>query len=597
MSLINASLTFFVWFYKVFKTFLKVRPGLSTSVVIIAVIAKVTRMVAFLLPLKVIILAGSDGVPRYFRFFIDPDEKMGWIVALSIISVVAYLVTVFLESIDRQLCEKGAKAILNYANLMAVMSNQSDASFKVFSGFTDLAANIAFTVAGIVLVVMFLPQVALVFVGLSISLFLLTAILLHGVTTPSGNFLPQNSVQVWIFGKVNQYVSILTSTVFLASFLAILYPYLSGEGPNIIISLVCFIVLRQVISAVSSAINQAVKQSKNKLNVNSLVFRRFQVQKKTKSILKIFEEKYRKSKRDRTITDRLGSQGVLKTYWEDSSSPGIRRFMFVSDKSDDSRVIHWQVHFPKYHHLLEREEFLFNYIPRSCLKAPERELEFTLGKFRNQIMNMGKCIPVTSAEFNAMADDLMDHYYCVPISSALVRAYQLTHPLLHQQLKKSDLMNLKVALDTPEEVGVITRFRRFLPDICKQIKLLPLVLSNPGISARHTYWVDESKTEVIVEMWRKWSLIPIGANLDNDKQVDKLITKLPSLQRQREDLQPAIVTKSNVWLAALMMQLVSSINTNQFKKALSIMSQMLEIVDTQKNKAIEISSEIVEEMK
>ena len=591
MSLLNVFLTFFVWFYQVFKTFLKVRPVLSVIVVIIAVVAKVTRLIAFLLPLKVIILAGSDGVPKYFLFLINPEQKIGWIVALSIISVVAYLITVFLESIDRQLCEKGAKAIVNYANRMAVMSNQSEASFNVFSGFTGLAANLVFTGGGVLLVALILPQVALVFVGLSISLFTMTAILLDGASLPSGNFFPRNPTQAWILGKVNQYVSILTSTVFLASFLVILYPYLTGDGPNIIISLVCFVVLRQVVNAVSGAINQAVKQSRNKVNVNSLVFRRFQVQQRTDSIHKRFEEKYCKSKRDQILQEQIISKINVDTYWQDSSSPDVSHFMFNRDTGDESHIMLWQVFFPKYHHLLDREEFLFNHISRSRLKAPTLELAFTLDKFRNQLLNMGKCIPVSTAEFNAMVDDLRDYYYCLQVSSELVQAYRLTHPLLHQQLEQNDFSSLKVALDTPRDVATLHSFSQKLSELCKRIKQLPLVLSNPSISARHIYWKDESKTEIIVESWRKWSLIPIGADLRNKKQVDLLISKLPDLQCQREDLQSTIVTAENVWLAALMTQLVRSINGNQFKKSLRTMNQMLEVVDNLKNDTVEVSAE------
>ena len=591
MSLLNIFLTFFIWFYQVFKTFLKVRPLLSVIVVIIAVVAKVTRMIAFLLPLKVIILAGSDGVPRYFRFFIDPDEKVSWIVTLSIISVAAYLITVFLEALDRQLCEKGAKSIVNYANQMAVMSNQSEASYKLFSGFTSLAANLLFTVGGVFLVALLLPKVALVFLGLSISLFLLTAIFLHGASTENGNFMPQNPTQAWILGKVNQYVSILTSTVFLVSFLVILYPYLTGKGPNIIISLVCFVVIRQIVNAVSGAINQAVKQSKNKDNVNSLVFRRFQVKSRTDPIHKRFEEKYFKSKRDQVIKDQIRSQVTVDTYWQDRYSAGVRNFMFTRDTGDQSHIIYWQVFFPKFHHLLEQEEFLFNHIPRSRLKAPKLEVDFTLDKFRNQLLNMGKCIPVSTVEFNAMVDDLREYYYCVQVSSDLVQAYRLTHPMPHQKLEKIDFSAFKVALDTPRDAEIMGRFSQKLPEFCKRIKQLPLVLSNPSISARHIYWKDESKTEIIVESWRKWSLIPIGTDLQNKEQVDLFISKLPDLQCQREDLQSTWVTSDNVWLAALMTQLVRSINTNQFKKSLKIMSEMIDIVDYLNNNTVEVSAE------
>ena len=579
MFLVKKTRELAIWFYQVFKTFLKVRPALSLVVVVISVTAKITNMIAFLLPLKVILLAGSDGVPRYFRFFVDPEQKLQWIVILSLVAIVAYIVTLILESLDRRFCENGAEAMVSYSNQMAVMANQAGMSFKVFSGFTGLAADISFIFAGMVLVGLLLPTVAQVFLSLALAFYLLSAILLRDAGGQAGAFIPRTAVQKWIGKKDKQYVSILTSVTFLSSFLVILYPYVVGEGPNIIISLIAFIVLRKVIGSISGLIGSAVKLSKDKINVNSLVFRRFQVDKTQKTIHRVFEENFHKSRRDQILDDEvknlLGEGWSVDTVWEDSPSPGIRRFRFTRDNRAGTEVLHWQVHFPKFQHLLEREEFLFEHLDRNILKAPVRVLDFPFESFRNQVLDIGAGIPVTANEFKAMADDLHDYYRCLTIPKELIRAFRLTEPLLDQKLRKREIENVRVALDTPAEANLYRQFTKKMPEITQRLAALPLILSNPGVSDRHTYWADESKSQILVELWRKWTLVPMGADLRNEASVNDLMERLPALQSRRKEFSGAAVNQTNLMLASLAARLVEAVEGSQFKKALELMREML----------------------
>ena len=55
----------------------------------LVLVNQVSFILALMLPLKVIIMLGSDGVPRYFRFFMTEETRTQWMVGLAFGAVVS----------------------------------------------------------------------------------------------------------------------------------------------------------------------------------------------------------------------------------------------------------------------------------------------------------------------------------------------------------------------------------------------------------------------------------------------------------------------------------------------------------------------------
>jgi hypothetical protein len=87
----------------------------------------VLQNLAFLLPLKVILLAGSEGVPKYFRPLIaEPAHREYWIIGLAVATVTFYLLALVLDAVSSRLSSSGGIEILQCANEMTIMNDQEN---------------------------------------------------------------------------------------------------------------------------------------------------------------------------------------------------------------------------------------------------------------------------------------------------------------------------------------------------------------------------------------------------------------------------------------------------------------------------------------
>src|SRR5690606_710428 len=105
MNLFKETARLVKWTSKVVLAFASMRPFSTFFVTVVQALSEITSLLAFLLPLKVILLVATPGVPRYFRFFIDPADKEPWIAWLSMSAVIAYLLTVALDFIAERMSE------------------------------------------------------------------------------------------------------------------------------------------------------------------------------------------------------------------------------------------------------------------------------------------------------------------------------------------------------------------------------------------------------------------------------------------------------------------------------------------------------------
>ena len=138
------------WLFKLLRVFLGIRPVTTIAVVVFSVMSRITNLLAFFLPLKVILLAGSDGVPRYFRFFIDASDKGDWIIWLSVAAVVSYLLTLVLDAASNRLSEVGSSDILERANELALVGKERAAAHSYYAMFSEVLADTVFSIAVVV---------------------------------------------------------------------------------------------------------------------------------------------------------------------------------------------------------------------------------------------------------------------------------------------------------------------------------------------------------------------------------------------------------------------------------------------------------------
>ena len=108
----NSNLSTSRWLIELTKTFLKGAPISTTVSVITTLISQISMMLAFLMPLKVVMLLGSEEIPKFFpRAFLDFDrDKL--IIFLVVLSIAFYFASIIFGNISKKTAKHGAERLI-----------------------------------------------------------------------------------------------------------------------------------------------------------------------------------------------------------------------------------------------------------------------------------------------------------------------------------------------------------------------------------------------------------------------------------------------------------------------------------------------------
>ena len=550
---------------------MRVRPGATVLVIASTGIASITKLLALFLPLKVILLAGSPGVPRYFPF-IAPDVKASWIIGLTFGAFIAYGVTLTLEAFAARWSRDAGREILQGANQITLHAMQGDQVKQAFADFAGLIAAVLFVTLGALLLAWINPPL-LIFLGIAVLVqFGFTAWLLRG------DAVPPPAIKAWIEQRTGQYLSLLSSLTFLGGFLVILAPFALAQGGNILLALLAIILSRRMLSNLAEMTKDAIALQSARNRIDAFVFRRVNLredqQNATAATLhSLFAAGRRQSRSREELARGTHLNGELVVNWADSSLSGAKTLNLVERDAHGQSIRHFQQQIfpPRQADQLDNETFLFQHLARQRLKAPQIFATFEEANFRCQICAHGDGTPVPAKNWPEVRDSLLHQIWSYQPTKALVRSYRGSRPLLHERLTHTFSKRLEIATDTAEERELLTRWLEDLPVIQERLGQQPIALHNPDLNRMNVIRAGE---DYLVMAWGRWVLEPLGAAIFLAGLSRDGATHVETLRAIR----PALYERSwngDLQLAALCQQLEQQLNREQYKAALGTMKAVL----------------------
>ncbi|WP_291321047.1 hypothetical protein [Desulfonatronospira sp.] len=569
MNLIQESSAFAAWFARVMRTFFQLRPLTTAGVVVAEATATMTRILSLLLPLKVILLAGSPGVPRYFPF-VDPADKSIWLLGLSLAAVTFYLVTLLLEAMVNRLSQDAGKEILYRANALTLLKNQEETIQGYYASFCEISASLLFLSAA------FLVLMVLNFWLFIFMLFLMAGYYFFSAWALSGCDVRRDKLKLYIQDKTGNYLKIITSLAFLAGFFIILAPFLTSDGGNIIIAILSILLLRRSLNFFVSSTKEAVNLCRNKHKIDALIFPGIQMESPEGKDKLAVRDVFHKSARESMVQAEMSllmPPGVsLDVHWMDPTIPGMYMFMIKTGKQDSHQeaLFQKQVFTTQSAQLFENEDYLFTRISRNELKAPALVTRYTREPFVCQILEYGLGEPVPGNKWKSLHDNLLEYYYSIKPSPELVKAFRTSHKSLHEILSREFVSRTWIAVDTPEEKSDLNLFLEYLPGTECMLKSVPYFIHNPDLTVKNT--VQTEAGEVLVMTWGRWTLEPLGAVMPFDqKRLDQL---LEVVKENRTDT-PKDLDLDRLDLVHYCRTLEKEISKGNYKAALTTINKVL----------------------
>lgn len=569
MNFLKQTAEAIAWTGRVLAYLFQLIPGLAATVIYTALVSRITRMLAFLLPLKVILLAGSNGVPGYFHPFVGPDQKDLAVAILATLSIACYFANLICDTLTRKVSERGGDKLMAVSASMSVISNQRAEVSGYFGRFTNVAALALFAVISIALLLWVHPLLASVLLAFIAVSLLFTALVVRRSADHT-----RGKLATYVADNTGSYVGILSSMAFLIGFLAILYPLLSKQHANMLYSIIAVFVMRQMLSAVSKVAKELVSLGRSRSVIDALFFPQHRLRRSTMSEQGGLHELFEKRRRQEVFAEQvagLGAEDRVDMRWQDAVLRGRHVFPVTVSASDGgARHFEQHVYLAKITKSLENEELLFQHVSRQEVFAPPLVTRYTYGGFECAVYDAGAGQQPPAASWKAIQKMMQFRLAGLQPPPELVAIFKSSHLLLHEKLTDKAMERLEIAVEDGADRESLARFRRGLPAIQARLAQMPLAIFNIDFRPNNLTATEGDGFQVM--SWGQWTLEPLGASFAGD--LAALEEFLAHARAKRSDV-PSWLGPRHLAFAADCEKLDSAVTRGNFRAALGMLDAIV----------------------
>ncbi|WP_146256302.1 hypothetical protein [Pseudomonas sp. LLC-1] len=557
------------WLLSVGKKITRTVPLYTAAVISATLISQTSLLIAYFLPLKVIILISSSSIPQYF-----PDSWIAFghknlVIALSIATVLFYFLHIISESIISHQSEKGAQRLITKSQKILLFSNQNDLAFQCYQRYSKGLAALIFILSSIALMAWVDPLLLSI---LSAFTALTLAAMLFHYTKPSIAASLSNS-------KITKLGNFISASGFLITFAYIVTSFLVNGAVNALTAVISILIVRQSFQRIASLTFDLYFLNTHRLQVNALFFHAHTLISLPNSQNQGFWSLLNESNRNNWIQEILAE--VLET------SITINSSRWHQTAYSDVAAIEASIGKPE--HPLDKRFLLklFN-VNRNDLAVQEatvlaecKKLNLpalpligasTIQGLHCHVFEWHDEQKVSSADVKPKVLEAFGKLLCIEPPTQLSSRYVRSRPLLWQRLDQTFISRLKIAARDEYEAGLIQDLHEQYDLIQACLQRLPLQLINPDITAESVLVNADGKP--VFSQWGRWSLDPIGASWPiNPIELKQISSALVHARTVRASLE--FILDAEVILSALMYAFEKACNRQQTETAIGLLPKIL----------------------
>lgn len=549
------------WVVSLGAKFARVVPLQTFFIVCATLLSQVSALLANFLPLKVVILLGSERIPRYFP---EKLAALDWellIGALCLGTLGFYLLHLLAERFIRAITAVGAQRLLQRSHKMALFDNQDELARDAYSRFSRALASGVFIALALAGLGYFYPIMALVLLGYTLLAWVLLWSL-YGLSEGFRQKLENNLTSV---------LAITTGLGFFVAFGYLVADFILWVPPGVIIGIVALLLSRQVMQRIGGMVGDLVSISRQQIKLDALFFH-------GRVLLPMIADDKSEylnllapsSRRDwvsalmREFTSWQG--GDLDIRWQQT---GVANVAALLVEAQEGRFL-IKLYNPSRRTLALHESTLASEalpgLPalQLCGVTQVEGLHCLL-----YVLPDGDFVGMLAGK--KMRIPLIARLMHVQPSETLIKRYKRSRPCLSQRLRAPLLLKLQVAVADAGQQQQLDRLLAVLPQLIRILQRLPLWIFTPDTGFPSIYQCEES--ESVLLNWGRWSMEPIGAGWPV-VLLDDLAVALGQAQAVRPEL--AGVDVSQVELAALCDALEAGCNRQLYSDAIALLPDLLE---------------------
>lgn len=546
--------------------FLRVVPFLTTLIVLLTLISQLTMLLASFLPLKVVIMLGSDGIPRYFPEFLASMERNALISVLTGGTIGFFIAHIVSEKMIQSATRYATSKLLAKSKKMVLFENQEEIAANAYQRYSRALAGGVFIALSLLSLGWFYSEISLVM----LCYFIFVALVFWVGSKYSISF------HDLLLNKLSEVVRVWGTIGFFVVFGYLVFDFIFLSPPGVIVALVSFLLARQTMQRATSMVIDLRYLYQQKPKLNALFFHKQVLLPEDRDSKASLWPLLMPETRNDWIKDVLNS--LL-----DSCSDNLLCKWYQFGNSNVSGL------------LVERdnESFLLKLYEENRRSLAIHEADLMVEQ--PQLLPAAKWLGMVPVDklycivYQLDSGNLPDtrqldlHSYqvrsalfAVQPSTAGVQRYIRSKAMLWQRLQVELLNRLWVAVCNEEQEKDLSLLLEQLPILQHMLSNLPLVISNPEMGRENIWVFDEAENskQAILLNWGRWTLEPIGAGWPvSEKQLTKLEDALESAAKCRKELKK--IKSEHAELAALSFALEREYSRLRFKEALAIIPRIL----------------------
>ena len=558
----------FKWYKKLTGRFINISFFQTFIVIIATLFSQIFLLLSSMLPLKVIMLLGSDKIPKFFPDSWQGIDKDMLIIYLAILSIVFFLLHVFAEKIIELYSLKGSKKILENNKKIILFEKQDIFAQKAYTKLSKSLSNIIFFILSLVGLGLLYPLLSL-----AILSFLFLSYLFFYFAYQNHKILKNLEENYKSFIDIIRTVGFFFIFVFiLGSFLADFYP------PHLTIVILSILLIRQMFSKLASAIKDIIQLYKDRLKINSIFF--FKDTKVTVAHNKKdpFLHILKAEAREKWLIETISTVLNEKIIYKNSSflKINIRNLIFikvsVQEVSNDKtvqyliKVFNKNISTQAIHEATFLEDNMNDLLSLPFLGAT------TIENFHVHLFEFNNVMFVE--DFNTKSLLIRAEMMCVEPSKELISRYNRSHQYLYQRINTNIFEKLYLMAEN-SEVCLVDRFEKQFDIIIRKLEKLPLQYFNPLVTK---FTLVEKDDKLSLLHYGGWKLEPIGAYYP---------TSLKALDFLKENFEMIVVQRikmkslkfEDIVLAALISQFEKFYNGENFTGVFELIPRILECIE------------------
>lgn len=550
-----------VWFLSLGNKFFRVAPVLTGATVAFTIASQLLLLVGFLLPLKVVLLLGSETIPYYFPAFMAEFGRERLIVLLSVASVLFYFSHLLCDTLVARFSEQGAELLAQRSRKITIFERQDEIASKGYLRFSQALAGICFIGVCLLGMLFFYAKLALVIGGYFV-LFALASILLCACSV---------AVRCSLSDGLGSLPKLMGSLGFLVTFSFIVLDYLFIEPIGVLAAVISLILSRQLFGKSANVLKDIAELHLQQGMLRALYFHAhaFHPERKKSGLIGIAGLDVRTNwMRESLATLMPIRPDSLSSSWISFETPEL--LCFVADVvtlEGMNRQILFKVFDPKRRSQAAHE---------ASLLTQQKDLPSAsfLGATIVEGMNC-HLFDVTHLERVVLNDDrpgqdtvdeLQSRVLATVPAPVLVSSYLRSRSRLSGRLDVASIEHLCRLYEGQQDLELLMRFKKCLPDIARIIGTSPLAIHLPDIRP-NMLWRDRGGLPLLLH-WGRWELEPLGFKWPGDATA--IATFLGRLKQRRKDISE--LGFHQVRLATLCSRYEEVFRKGEYDKALGLVA-------------------------